>query len=182
MVKTDRLMNPTESFVQAFPGLGFRDVFALVTSGEEILMSDPIYLADVYNSRDSNAAYLRENGVFVMDFGGDVSGPVWWEDPYVLMPISRHYTESDYETGPNIVVLSEEVGCDSGSFVFLPVAFRVPQALRNTIYELVDKRNAALLSLPSGVWTALYEQFVPEPGCPATFYRNIILKREVDSH
>ena len=180
MVKTDRLMVPAESFVQAFPGLGFRDVFAIETSGEEILMSDPIYLTDVYNSRDSIAAYLRENGVFLMDFGGDVSGPLWWENPYVLMPISRHYTEADLEPSQNAVVLSEEIGCDSGSFVFLPMVSWMPQVLSHAIGELVAKRNAVLLSLPSGVWTALYEQFEPEPGWPATFYRNIILKREGD--
>ena len=178
MVLADRLVVPGENHNKAFPGLGFRDIFSLETAGEEILISDPVYLADVYNSRDPIAGYLRDNGVFLMGFGGDVGGPIWWNDPYVVMPLSQHYAEADLEPAADIVVLFEEIGCDSGSFMFLPMASQISEALRETIKEQAAKRNAALLSLPAGRWTAFYEQFSPEPGWPETSYRNIILKWE----
>jgi hypothetical protein len=42
-----------------------------------LLIIDPIYLADVYNKDGPKEGYLKEHGVILSDFGGDVSGPVF---------------------------------------------------------------------------------------------------------
>jgi hypothetical protein len=178
MINPDRLIVPSDNFDEGFPSLGFSNKYSMETLGEEILITDPTYLADVYNSRDPISSFLRDNGVFVMDFGGDVSGPVWWSDPYVAIPISLHYSESDLESNTAVDVLAEEVGTDSGSFIFLPLTADLPNELTTTIKKLVSDKNAVLLDLPAGRWYVFYEQFEPKPGSPESFYRNIVLKWE----
>ena len=99
-----------------------------------------------------------------MDFGGDVSDPVWWSDPYVIIPISLHYSEADLESEMAVDVLAEEIGTDSGSFIFLPLAADLPSELKTTIKKLVSDKNAVLLDFPAGRWNVFYEQFEPNLG------------------
>jgi hypothetical protein len=82
VVETRRLIKPADDFRDAFPGLNFRNRRSLATTGEKVLLVDPIYIADVYNSTDEIASFLRDRGLFLMDFGGDTAVPVWWEEPY----------------------------------------------------------------------------------------------------
>ena len=70
MIETRRLITPTDDFRTAFPGLNFRNRRSLATTGEKVLLVDPIYIADVYNSTDDVASFLRDQGLFLMDFGG----------------------------------------------------------------------------------------------------------------
>ena len=80
MIQRTRLIKPPERFQGQFsdaPEIDFRDIYQFQTSGEPILVTDPTYLADVYNSKDPDASFLRAHGVFLMDFGGDTGGPVW---------------------------------------------------------------------------------------------------------
>jgi len=178
MINPERLIVPRDNFDEVFPSLGFSNKHSLETLGEEILITDPIYLADVYNSHDLISSFLRDNGVFVMDFGGDTSGPVWWSNPYVIIPISLHYSDTDLESEKEIDVLAEEIGTDSGSLIFLPLTDDLPNELTATIKKLVSDKNAVLLDLPAGRWRVFYEQFEPKPDWPESFYRNIVLKWE----
>lgn len=81
MIDPRRLIRSTDKFHAAFPGLNFPETFAFQTRGEPVLVTDPTYLADVYNSPVEPALSLREHGCFLMDFGGDTSCPVWWKPP-----------------------------------------------------------------------------------------------------
>lgn len=176
MVDPNRLIKPKDGFRIAFPGLGFREVYSFHTSGEPVLMTDPIYLADVYKSEEMIAAFLRSHGVFIMDFGGDVSGPVWWKHPYVLVPISIHLSEEDLMLPEGATLLADEIGTDSGSFVFLSLAEHLPSLLRSKVEEVLARGRGVALSLPAGVWHVLYEQWdAPEIRLEA-LYRNIVLK------
>jgi hypothetical protein len=130
MVDPSRLVKPKDKFRVAFPDLNFREVYCFCTSGEPVLMADPTYLADVYNSEDEIASFLRGHGVFLMDFGGDVSGPVWWQHPYILVPISLHLSEKDLQLPEGVALLADQVGTDSGSFMFLPLTRYLPPPLR----------------------------------------------------
>ena len=60
MVDKTRLIKAADDFKSAFPGLNFRNRRSLVTAGEKVLLVDPTYIADVYDSRDETAALLRE--------------------------------------------------------------------------------------------------------------------------
>ena len=75
MIETQRLVEPGNDFVATFPGLNFRNRHSVVTTGEKVLLVDPTYIADVYNSTDEVASFLREQGLFLMDFGGDTTVP-----------------------------------------------------------------------------------------------------------
>ena len=148
MVETRRLIKPADDFVAAFPGLNFRNRRSLVTAGEKVLLVDPIYIADVYNTTDEIASFLREQGLFLMDFGGDTAVPVWWKEPFLVMPISMHHENLNAPSGAK--VLAEEIGCDSGSFVFLPLSAGIPRSVQSKVKEVLGENNAVALRLPAG--------------------------------
>ncbi|HMQ05051.1 MAG TPA: hypothetical protein PKD26_14115 [Pyrinomonadaceae bacterium] len=174
-----RLVEPADDFVATFPGLNFRNRRSLVTHGEKILLVDPIYIADVYNSTDDVASFLRDRGLFLMDFGGDTAVPVWWKPPFLLMPISMHHEKLDAPSGAE--VLAEEIGCDSGSFVFLPLSADMPCGVQSQVKEVLGENNAFALGLPPGHWTAFYEQFEAPQANMLGLYRNVVLKHSPSS-
>jgi hypothetical protein len=174
VVETQRLIEPGDDFVAAFPGLNFRNRRSVVTTGENVLLVDPIYIADVYNSTDEVATYLRDRGLFLMDFGGDSSVPVWWKPPFLLMPLSMH--DKSLDTPPGVEVLTEEIGCDSGSFVFLPLSADVPRGVQSKVKEALGEGGAVALRLPAGHWSAFYEQFEAPQANMVSLYRNVVLK------
>jgi hypothetical protein len=120
------------------------------------------------------ASYLRERGLFLMDFGGDTAVPVWWKSPYLIMPISAHLEDLSTPTGA--MLQTEEIGCDSGSFVFLPLPAGIPRGVQSKVKEVLRARNAVALRLPAGRWTAYYEQFDGPQANMVGLYRNIVLK------
>jgi hypothetical protein len=178
MVSPDRLIKPQDKFRESFPGLNFPEVYSFRISGESVLVTDPLYLADVYNSKDDIASFVREHGVLVMDFGGDVSCPVLWQSPFVLLPISMHLSGQALHPPEGSAVLANEVGTDSGSFVFLPLAKEVPPVLKAQVDRVVAESNGAILELPAGDWSVFYEQWDAPESSLAKLYRNIVLKWE----
>lgn len=176
MIDPTRLIEPPERLSDAFPGLGFRDVFSFQTSGGPVLLTDPVFLADVFNSGDQISGYLRTHGVIVMDFGGDASCAVLWKQPFAILPISRHLAGYEPEASLKAEVLADEVGTDSGSFIFLPLDAPQHANLAERIEVLLSRRNAVKLALPAGKWRVLYEQWDPPPGTPASLYRNVVLE------
>jgi hypothetical protein len=174
VVETRRLINAADDFRAAFPGLNFRNRRSLVTAGEKVLLVDPTYIADVYNSTDEMASFLRDRGLFLMDFGGDTAVPVWWKAPFLVMPISMH--QENLNAPPGAKVLTDEIGCDSGSFVFLPLSADIPRIVQSKVKEVLGEDNAVALRLPAGRWTAYYEQFDAPQANMVGLYRNIVLK------
>jgi hypothetical protein len=174
VIETRRLIKPGDDFRAAFPGLNFRNRRILVTAGEKVLLVDPTYIADVYNSTDEVASFLRDRGLFLMDFGGDTAVPVWWKPPFLVMPTSTHHENLDAPLGAKI--LTEEIGCDSGSFVFLPLPADIPRGVQSKVKEVLGENNAVALRLPAGRWTAFYEQFDAREANMVGLYRNIVLK------
>lgn len=178
MVSPDRLVKPQDKFRENFPGLDFAEMYSFNTSGEPILVTDPIYLADVYNSKDELASFVRQHGILIMDFGGDVSCPVWWQSPFVLLPISMHLSRQDLHPLEESIVLASELGTDSGSFVFLPFTSEIPLALRAQVDKVIAEKNGAVLKLPAGNWSVFYEQWDAPELRLAQLYRNIVLRWE----
>lgn len=176
MVEPEGLIHPQDDFRSAFPGLGFRDAYTLTTSGEQLLITDPTYLADVYNVTDDCTSFLRAHAVFLMDFGGDVRCPVWWQPPYVILPISTMPENGEVPEG--IKVIADDVHTDSGSFIFLPLTQGLLPNLNNKINEVLGEGNGAAIDLPAGRWDFYYEQF-PAPGENLLgLYRNIVIRYE----
>src|SRR5688572_26464443 len=74
-----------------YPTLNFSGRTVLTTVGDPIFVTDPIYLADIFNANDDPfATYLRQHAVIVSDFGGEAAVPVWWKAPFLVLPTSKH--------------------------------------------------------------------------------------------
>lgn len=152
---------PIEDTRLLFPELDFTGADTFELAGEELLITDPIYLADVYNpSGDAVAAHVRAVGVVVGDFGGDASCPVWWRDPYLLLPLSLTPSH-DPAMVAGAIRVADEIGCDSGSFVFLPLRPDAPPSVRAAVERVMIDRNGARVRLPMGKYRVCYEQHEP---------------------
>lgn len=137
---------PIPDLREWYPKLGFSGRGELATAGEPIFVTDPIYLADIYNPNDDpNATFLRQKAVVVSDFGGDTAAPVWWKPPFLIVPTSQH---DQPEMPAGATRLAEQIGCDSASFVFIALNDDVPPALRKKIDEVEGEKNGARLKLP----------------------------------
>ena len=177
LADADRL-RPIEDANDWFPALGFAGADTLQLGGEAVLVTDPIFLADVYNPNDDPvAAYVRAQGVVVADFGGDSSCSVWWRDPVLLLPLSGR-SPRDPSQVAGAVRVAEEVGCDSGSFVFLPIRAESPAPVRAVIDQVLAARNSAAVQVPAGRYRVSDEQHDPPAGWPASFGRDIVVWRQ----
>jgi hypothetical protein len=174
LVNQRRLKKPEDNFMSDWPGFNFRNIFDFETSGEPVLITDPIYLADVYNSHDPDAEFMRAHGVFIGEFGGG-GAPVWWQAPYLVIPTSWDIEDSEPPVG--VDVLFDEIVTDSCTFVFLPVTKNLPKSLKKKVKQVLSEDNAASLTLPAGKWTVFYEQrdTIGE-NQDEEHFRNIVLK------
>jgi hypothetical protein len=161
-----------------FPGLGFTGSDTLVLDGDDLLITDPTYLADVYNQNDDPvAAYVRANGVIMYNFGGDASCPVWWQDPFLVLPLSV-CPPHDPATAMGAIEVADEIGCDSGSFLFLPIRHSQPSSVESAIKRVLAERIGARVALPSGRYRIFYEQHAALEKWPVTFARNVVAHRQ----
>jgi hypothetical protein len=171
-------LRPIPDLREWYTDLHFGGRSDLVSRGEPIFVTDPIYLADVFNpSSDPVVDYLREHGVIVTGFGGDAACPVWWCEPYLLLPVSMHYEE--VRKPDEAIELATEIGCDSGSFIFILMSSNLPDPLRERIQSVGEERNGAILRIPQGTYTWYLEQFEPrdkETKHP-NLYRNVVAQR-----
>ena len=161
---------------QYFPDFSWNESPRLNVGLEPVLLVDPIYLADVYNETSDDASYVRNNGTFLVNFGGDWSGPVWLTETFLLIPTSWN-NPSPPIAPVAAVTLCEEIGCDSGSFVLLPLLQAIHVDLRRKIDECIELKNAAMLNMPPGSWDVKFEQFTPPRENMTALYRNIVVLR-----
>lgn len=163
------LVNPDESH----RNMGFSGKSELTVGSDGVFVTDPILLADVYNDQDDPvASYLRSEAVIVIDFGGDAACPVLWDAPILLLPTGV----GEFEAPKGTATLSEQVGCDSGSFVFIDLSDDLPEGLTDSIRDVESKRNGATLQLPPGTLKFHLEQLPPEAGSERYphWFRNIV--------
>jgi hypothetical protein len=114
-----------------------------------------------------------------MNFGGDTSCPILYKYPYILLPVSSNIDENKLDfLKKDASILFDEIGCDSGSFMFLPIMETIPKKILKTINNAVSKKNAANIKIPTGNWSLYYEQSeAPQPNMN-NLYRNIVLKHD----
>lgn len=178
MINKQRLVRPDYVVADYFPGLEVNGDLYLIVENEPVLLIDPIYLADVYNSSDSDAAFVRQHGVFIQDFGGDMSACVILSSDLLLLPVSAHYA---HNAEPEILnddwIKASALPCDSGSLVLLKIARSLPQSMREKIESESRAGNGVVLNMRQGLWELFFEQHdAPGPNL-RHLYRNIVLKR-----
>ena len=168
---------PIEDLHAWFPGVGFAGSDRFIVRDRGLLITDPVYLADVYNPNDDEAAaYVRANSVIVCDFGGDSSCPVWWRDPFIVLPLSLSLPEN-LEAPEGVTVVSEDLSCGSGSFAFIPLLDDLPRSLERQIQGVIADRSGVHWLPPVGRYKVFYEQHDPPDEWPS-FHRNVVARRE----
>jgi hypothetical protein len=180
-MEIDRLVKPDATIQDYFPKFSWNTSHVLKVSEDPILLVDPTYLAWVFHDEDENASYLRKNGVFLFDFGGDWFGPLWQWKSFLIMATSHHYEV--YPDPPNgAKTICRSIGCDSATFVLLPVTDKVPESLKQKIDECLKQNNAVLLKMAKGRWEFKFEQFDSPEKDSIHLCRNIILQHKPSSH
>jgi hypothetical protein len=145
---------------------------------ESLLITDPTHLGLTMNARtDPSASYVRNSGLTVIHYGGKASCPVLWCYPYLLLPLSRSlqgkfWVPTDTET------LAEKICCNSGTFLFLPLADNIPQPLRDRVNKVCTDENGVKIRLAAGTYRVFYEQLEFPPGSQEELYRNIVAQKQ----
>jgi hypothetical protein len=153
-------------------------------SSGKLIIIDPIYLADIYNENGEKERYLKENGVLLNDFGGDVGGPIVRTQEGGIMILllfdrmdaqGRPLFEPDFpEELKGVDVLCEELGCDSGSYIFLDYNRRFRSLFHEELKE--EERNFALINLNPGKYGVGYEQWETDTQNPyEAWRRNLVV-------
>ena len=147
-----RTLTPIEDIAEWHPQVPFSGKRVVDVGSEGLVVTDPIYLADVYNpGNDDVAKWLWSNAVVASDPGGDVSVPIWWCDPYIVMPIGTHVAAEGNK------VLAAEVGCDSGSFAFFAMPSTAIAQIRERVEQEIASRNAVRVIVKPGMYQVFYE-------------------------
>ena len=153
-------------------------------SNGKLLIIDPIYLSDIYNENGRKEMYLKENGVLLTDFGGDVSGPIFRTicggiKIYLVFdrvndegyPVFR---DDEIDGLKKNVINSEELGCDSGSYIFLDFS----KELKEIFHDELKEQKPFVIDLPKGLYSVGYEQWDTNEENPyEAWRRNIVVWR-----
>lgn len=177
------LFRPIPNMRTRHPDMNFGGKHQFSTRGAPVLVTDPIYLADIYNMNDDPLAeYVRANGVVVCGFGGDTSCPVCWKSPLLMLPTATHI---EWDMCPGQLCWPDGsvaiIGCDSASFVFLVLHGQMPSLMREKCETVAQERNGLIMHLQDGTYDVWLEQL---PGFPhanmAGLYRNIVAERVLE--
>ena len=158
-----------------------------VQSGK-ILISDPMYLCDnnFYLKDDDPAGmFLKENGVVLTNFGGDVSGPVTRcsGDGYKIILTHNRINEDGYpifqgESGAipqPFLVAEQSPGIDSGGLIFIDYSPKLNELIDSQIQSMEDDMYLLVDAKPGEYWIG-YEQWDIDPEYPyPEWYRNIVI-------
>jgi hypothetical protein len=157
-----------------------------IMSGK-LLIIDPIYLADIYNKNGLKERYLKKNGVVLTDFGGDVSGQVLRtrcggikillvfdrvnDDGY---PIFREDLIGEVNTS---LIDSSNLGCDSGSYIFLDFSPKLKTLFVNELKKVSNLQF--VVEMEPGLYNVGYEQWETNENNPyEAWRRNIVVWRD----
>ena len=152
-----------------------------ITSGK-LLITDPNYLADIFNSDGIKEKYLKKYGVLLMDFGGDVSGPVFRTKcgglKIVLTfdrtddngkPIFRKEAEQEFK---QYEVDSSNLGCDSGSYIFLDYnLFLRTLFAKELAFNKKIMNDLFIIDMKNGTYNVGYEQWDTDEKNPYDYLR-----------
>ncbi|MEM7227521.1 MAG: hypothetical protein AAF432_01770 [Planctomycetota bacterium] len=131
-----------------YPDLGFSGIDTIDVPDGTLLMCDPTYLCDAYNSTDDPvAAYVRANGVIIMQTDGDGRWPIWLLGSKLIVPIAV----PDEMKPRRSRVSSFEIAVDSASFVCLSIDDSTPEAVRQAM--LKGHVDRACLTVKPGTYT-----------------------------
>jgi hypothetical protein len=173
-----------------FAQLGLSLKSTLKIQSGQILIADPCYLRDdnFYSSDDNpQGRFLKQNGVVLMNFGGDVSGPIIrcleggykiiLTDPTIDADDSPIFQGDSLIVSESFLVAEESPGVDSGGLVFIDYSPELREVFASQLQSLRDDLYFLLEVKPGTYWVG-YEQWDIEPDNPypdPAWYRNIVI-------
>lgn len=157
-------------------GASIDDFF--VIDNDLLLIVDLSHIGNILNPYNSpSASYVRTHGVIVHSHICPESRPIFWREPFLLLPLSNHLIDN--------VVAYEDIGkvvgsisCFSGTFLMMPIRKDIPTLLGSLMDEDLAKRSGARIKIPNGTYRVFYEQFETPEGSKKEFYQNIVVQRQ----
>ena len=157
-------------------GASIDDFF--VIDNDFLLIVDLSHIGSMLNPYSSpSASYVRTHGVIVHSRICPESRPIFWGEPFLLLPLSCHLSEKlmGYEDVGKIV---GSVSCASGSFLLLPVRQDTPPILASLMDEALVKKTGERIKIPNGTYRVFYEQFEVPEGAKKELYQNIAVQKQ----
>ena len=157
-------------------GASIDDIF--VIDNEILLVIDIALMGGILNPYNSpSASYLRNHGVIVHSRICSQSCPVFWEEPFLLLPLSYHLSDNlmGYEDIGKVV---GNISCSSGSLLMLPIRNDTPAPLASLLDEALAKEAGARITIPNGTYRVFYEQFEVSEGAKKELYQNIAVQKQ----
>ena len=157
-------------------GASIDDIF--VIDNEFLLIVDLAHIGSILNPYNSpSASYVRTHGVVVGSYNRNAACPVFWKDPFLLLPLSCHLSKSltTYEEVGKVV---GSVSCPSGTFLFLTVHKDMPTPLEGLMHEALKKETGVKIKIPDGTYRVFYEQFETPEGAKKELYQNIAVQKQ----
>jgi len=157
-------------------GASIDDTFAI--NNELLLIVDMAHIGSELNPYNSpSASYVRTHGVVVASYARLESSPVFWNDPFLLLPLSYHL-------GKNLTAYEEigkvlgSVACSSGTFLLVPIRKDMPESLGSLVSKALAKEKGAQIKIPNGTYRVFYEQFEVPEGAKNVLYQNIAIQKQ----
>ena len=160
-------------------GASIDDIF--VVDNQPLMIVDLSNIGSILNPYNSpSASYVRTHGVIVGSYNRNAACPVFWKDPFLLLPLSCNLSKSltTYEEVGKVV---GSVSCPSGTFLFLSFHKDMPTPLGSLMDEALKKEAGVKIRIPNGTYRVFYEQFEVPEGAKTEFYQNIAVQRQWDN-
>ena len=157
-------------------GASIDDIF--VIDNEFLLIVDIAYIGGILNPYNNpSASYVRTHGVMVHGPSRSEHCPVFWGDPFLLLPLSYHLRGNfmDYQ---DIGTVVGRVFCSTGSFLMMPIREDILSPLDSLMDEALSKKTGAQIKIPSGTYRVFYEQFDVPEGAKKESYQNIAVQKQ----
>jgi hypothetical protein len=133
------------------------------------------YLLNPYNS--PIADYVRTHGVIVCRDVHPEYRPIFWREPFLLLPMSCDLNENLISYA-DVGMAVGQISCASGSLLFMPVRSDMPAQLGDLIDKALAKEPGMQVMLPIGAYRVFYEQFEPAQDSDKERYRNIVVRKQ----
>ena len=157
-------------------GASIDDIF--VVDHQLLMIVDLSRIGGIMNPYNSPSAdYIRTHAVIVGSYNRDVTCPVFWNAPFLLLPMSYHLIENLMAYN-DIGKIVGTVSCPSGALLLLPVRMDTPTPLADRLDEALAKEAGPRIKLPNGTYRVFYEQFDVPKGAKKELYQNIVVQKQ----
>jgi hypothetical protein len=117
------------------------------------------------------------NGVIVCRDVHPEYRPIFWREPFLLLPMSCDLNEN-LTSYVDIGTAVGQISCASGALLFMPVRKDVPILLGDLIRKALAKNSGMQVMMPDGTYRVFYEQFEVPDEFDKERYRSIVVMKQ----